>query len=318
MRYSIAAGLLASSGAAAFSDSSPFVMYSTSSKYVFHPSRLFAFSQKGAAAITRFGFNTDKLRTRFSPPSDPPQLQSTASVLATAQSLLSSCPTNLYLIFTHPNVHASDVRDPKSGSCWENHICAPHRYDNATKDWQPITGLYGVAEVVGPEISAPDLQSYIEDACAKKQKNGGSDDGATVLLTQLDPLPPADSLHGDRPWAMEFENRLIGRTVENRKQLQKPGADDDDEYTVIYFAGPHEPTYLAEFNHETGGNEVPLELRKRGWENVRADGGVGEPAKSAPLFVKYQFFTPGKFLVIVVFIRRSLESFLPPKLLDKS
>ncbi|PSS02391.1 BIG/ATPase V1 complex, subunit S1 [Coniella lustricola] len=260
MRYSIAAGLLATSGAAAFSDSSPFLMYSTSSK--------------------------------FSPPAAPPQLQSTASVLATAQSLLSSCPTSLYLIYTHPNVHASDVRNPNTGACNEHNLCAPRRYNNATKDWESITAVYGVSEVVGPEISAGELQSYIEDVCAKEGQQG-----ATVVLTHLDPLPPSSTENDDRSWAMTFESRLIAQMVDNRKQLLVNGGDDD-EYTVIYFAGAHVPQYQAEFNDAAGaGAEVQMELRKRAWE-VRADAdkGAGKPASSAPLFVKYQFFTPGIFM----------------------
>lgn len=62
-------------------------------------------------------------------------------------------------------------------------------------------------------------------------------------------------------------------------------------YTVLYFASPHEPprSYESDFV-----DTMPMEL-KRSLEGVleRAD---GEKSNSTvPLFVKYQFFTPGKF-----------------------
>ncbi|KAF3760271.1 BIG1-domain-containing protein [Cryphonectria parasitica EP155] len=238
MRYSIAAGLLAS-GAAAFSDSSPFLMYSTS---------------------------------KLSVPSEPSQLQSTASVLSTAHALLSTCPTSLYLLLTHPNAHASDLRDPATGACLALNLCG--RTSAVVNSSKVATSHYGVAEVVGPEISATDLQAYIEGACSEQ----GKGDLAAVVVKQLDGLPLHDEL------------------LDNQEQIRRgvPG----DDYTVIYFASPHEPPrrYEAEFG-EAGGAEMPLELRKREWEVRAADG--GNTVGSAPLFVKYQFFTPGIFMGFV-------------------
>lgn len=63
-------------------------------------------------------------------------------------------------------------------------------------------------------------------------------------------------------------------------------------YTVLYFASPHEPprNYESEFV-----DVAPMELRRRLESAVleRADGGKGN--STVPLFVKYQFFTPGEF-----------------------
>lgn len=63
------------------------------------------------------------------------------------------------------------------------------------------------------------------------------------------------------------------------------------DYTVLYFASPHEPPseYESEF-----ADAMPMELRRRmdGGVLERADGGKGNA--SLPLFAKYQFFTPGK------------------------
>lgn len=63
------------------------------------------------------------------------------------------------------------------------------------------------------------------------------------------------------------------------------------DYTFIYFASPHEPPrqYESDYLEST----LPeTELRKREW----ADQVMGRAAgnSTVPLFVKYQFFTPGK------------------------
>lgn len=62
------------------------------------------------------------------------------------------------------------------------------------------------------------------------------------------------------------------------------------DYTVVYFASPHEPptNYESDFV-----DTMPMELRRRmdGGVLDRADGTKGNA--SLPLFAKYQFFTPG-------------------------
>lgn len=69
-----------------------------------------------------------------------------------------------------------------------------------------------------------------------------------------------------------------------------------ESYTVLYFASPHEPprSYESEFV-----DAAPMELRRslEGAVLERADGGKSN--STVPLFVKYQFFTPGKLLMRV-------------------
>ncbi|KAI1367409.1 ER protein BIG1 [Xylaria arbuscula] len=77
MRLSVAAavaGLCASSHA--FSDSSPFILYSTA---------------------------------KLSKPTNQGQLQSSAQVIETTKQLLSSCPTNRYLFISQPNLNAAHL-----------------------------------------------------------------------------------------------------------------------------------------------------------------------------------------------------------------
>lgn len=65
------------------------------------------------------------------------------------------------------------------------------------------------------------------------------------------------------------------------------------DYTVLYFASPHEPPRNYESDYV---DSMPMELRRRTDGDVlkRADGADGN--SNLPLFAKYQFFTPGKFI----------------------
>lgn len=103
------------------------------------------------------------------------QLQTTSSVVADAHLLLASCPTQNYNLITHPNAHASDLRDSVTGACRAKNLCS----NNSTR----IQTTVGVAEVVGDVIDAQALRAYIEEACGKVGRE------AVVTVNQLDALP---------------------------------------------------------------------------------------------------------------------------------
>lgn len=175
MRRSILSGLMAS-GAAAFSDSSPFLMYSTA-KYdepvlpFWNQISLPIWKTPNKKSISADSNASNSHRLDI--PSPNTQLQSTEKVLQTAHDLLASCPTSVYLIHTQPNAHASDLRDPQTGRCSAPHLCGGDARQTA----------YGVAEVVGGEMSAAELSEYIETACAKAGREH------SVSVTQLEALP---------------------------------------------------------------------------------------------------------------------------------
>ncbi|EFX05738.1 hypothetical protein CMQ_3807 [Grosmannia clavigera kw1407] len=80
MRSSIFASLLAAGSAHAFSDSSPFLLFSTA---------------------------------KFPSAHQPSQLQTSSSVLSAAKDILSLCPTTNYLLVSQANAHASDLDGPE-------------------------------------------------------------------------------------------------------------------------------------------------------------------------------------------------------------
>ncbi|CAN8095951.1 unnamed protein product [Discula destructiva] len=242
MRSSITAASLLASGSAAFAGSSPFLILSSSPLNI---------------------------------PASTPQLQSRSSVLATANELLASCPTQSYTILTQPNAHASDIRDPVSGSCTAKNLCQTN--SSSTR----IRARFGVAEVVGEAIGAQALKEYIEGACT----------GASVSVSQLDALPE----HEGRESAMRKADEQIGALLQSY-DADFVKTDGAESYTVLYFASPHEPprSYESEFV-----DAAPMELRRRLEDGVleRAEGSSSN--STVPLFVKYQFFTPGLFMAFL-------------------
>lgn len=138
-------------------------------------------------------------------------------------------------------------------------------------------------------MSTEDLRTAIEAACTEQGKAGWS-----VTDFKLDGLPTAESKEA-RSVAMTAMDKTLGKILEEER---------GDDYTVIYFSSPHEASlrnYESEFVVEPA--VAPMELKRRAAEIVE---GVGRRAdagnsSSAPLFVKYQFFTPGKFSPSFVF-----------------
>lgn len=223
---------------------------------------------------------------RLSLPSSNAQLQSSSAVLQTTHELLASCPTSLYLIYTQPNAHASDLRDPQTGKCLAPSLCA--HLPSAPQ----IKTSFGVAEVIGAEISAADLQAYIETACAAQAGR----ESPSIAVTQLDALPPSSHRLGAGTGTGAGETRAVAmRTADWQlgQALNVTAESRGADYTVIYFASPHEPprNYESEFVESP---MEPMELRRR--SDVMVERAAGEKTNSTqPLFVKYQFFTPGTY-----------------------
>lgn len=134
--------------------------------------------------------------------------------------------------------------------------------------------------MVGPDLSAAELRASIGAACAARGKAG------VVVDHQLDALPPAADAQGRRAAVAAMDARLD----------EILDAEEGD-YTVIYFSSPHE-AQLRNYESEFDDVAAPMELKRRSAAE-RLGEGVGRRAaagnsSSAPLFVKYQFFTPGR------------------------
>ncbi|KAF6812901.1 ER protein big1 [Colletotrichum sojae] len=243
MRLSRTTGLMAFCATAqAFTDSSPFVMLSTA-----------------------------ELAT-----SNPAQLQTDSQALSSVKGLLSSCPTDRYLIISQPNANAADIR---SGSdCRIPTLCQAI----SGKD---VRSVYSVAEVVG-EVNIDAVEEHIRKSCSSRPES-------------------APKVSVDRRYL-----KPLGRDAAVRASTLSANDDDifqslgklrsgSDSYTFIYLSSPSEPTYQAEFateplhaelkRHEASLQHVARAKNDTEWQKL-------------PLFEKYIFFSPGIFHTLVAII----------------
>ncbi|ERS98635.1 uncharacterized protein SPSK_06487 [Sporothrix schenckii 1099-18] len=249
MRVSVVAGLLAAGTAHAFSDSTPFLLFSTAEL-----------------------------------PVEPfiSQLQTSARVLGSAKSLLADCPTKNYLLVSQPNAHASDLYSPPD--------CEAHRL-RRTLAGSDIRGRFTVSEVVAPADQSNNLttdafRSHIHDACPE----------ARIIEVDLPALPLAPTCE-ERAEAMGDNDYVLGNALDEHLPM--------GDLTVVYFsngaaapdANVHDGVdYVATFEDPA---QVPVNRRHR---NVaRQESAPSKERDTRGLFEKYQFFTPGIFMSLIVF-----------------
>ncbi|KAL7918174.1 BIG1 domain-containing protein [Trichoderma austrokoningii] len=236
MHFQTIASLLALSGAAtAFRDSSPWIFLSTSP---------------------------------FAKAPSADQIQSSSSVLDYAKDVLSTCPTDGYLIVSQPGLNAADLR--RSDGCAMPHLCQAVEDDR-------INGKAIVSEVVG-DLAGANLADYIKLACAKKDKM------VPVYETRLAALSVDDKAR-----SLSDNDDTLARS------LAKVTADDS--YTIIVFSTPHEPTYEPDFV-----DPVRMDLKRHVQSAQLKQRENTTDWDKLPLFEKYQFFTPGIFMAIITAI----------------
>jgi len=213
----------------AFSDSTPFVLFSTA--------KLPGSSHQG-------------------------QIQSSTQVLSSVRELLSSCPTERYLLVSQPNLNAAHLADEKA---------TPRFRQSLGK----ASSQFSVAEVAG-DIHLQELSSFINEACIGNNP--------TITGIELEPLTVAAGAS-----ALKKNDDELGLVLDQY--------DMEGSYTVIYTGGPRTEipkTYTAKFQ-ETTHIELKRQLHTVG---RRAINGTSD----LPLFEKYQYFTPAIFMGLVALV----------------
>ncbi|ROW09004.1 hypothetical protein VMCG_02688 [Cytospora schulzeri] len=265
MRFELTAASLLASTAAAFSDTSPFVLFSTSSNAYHSDANIRGPVPPLPSSKHPVNWPEDR------------QLVTTAQVSGLMGENLASCTTSRYVLISQPGVHASDLRHPATGKCLAPHLC-----EAATAP--SVRTRFNAAEVVGNDfMSLEQMEGLISNLCADVRGEGGF----VVEGHEFDALP-------------EQKDMRSAKLIENDTKLGKIIKDTEsssDDYTVIYFSPPREgKSYESEYVESPA---IQMELK-------RSTAGVMEPRaakeggnSSAPLFVKYQFFTPGIFMGLV-------------------
>ncbi|CAJ2507874.1 Uu.00g090600.m01.CDS01 [Anthostomella pinea] len=219
--------------AQAFSDSSPFILFST-------------------AKLSK-------------PASQDQQLQSSSQVLESTKQLLSSCPTDRYLLVSQPNLNAA------------THLSSKASVPRLTGALDRAESSYSIAEVAG-ELDLKQIAAYIRETCDVKS--------SAIDEIYLSTLPTSDGVS-----ILRENDEHLGMVLEQYQATE-------GSYTVIYAGGPRTEkpeSYVAEFQ-----NGVQLKRHLQGV--VRRDEQPAPGRDLRPLFEKYQYFTPGIFMGLITLI----------------
>ncbi|KAF7952704.1 hypothetical protein EAE96_005935 [Botrytis aclada] len=216
------------------------------------------------------------------------ELDTTSSVLQNAKNFLSTCSSDVYIIIQQDALAASDFSAPES---------VPHM-KTAVADSR-VRATYSVLDVMYEDGNlAGELAEYIEKTCSQKverrivghKSTDGTGNG--VIVSQFDALSTEKGARAE-----EFND--IDYMLNNVYYQHLPSGP---EYTVIFTTTPvgsvleqHNsdlPVYNAEFD-STSHIDLKRDFR------IRAGNSTTEPDRR-PLFEKYQYFTPGIFMGLVV------------------
>ncbi|GAB1314414.1 hypothetical protein MFIFM68171_04624 [Madurella fahalii] len=227
-------------------------------------------------------FSTAELPPLPDPAAQSQQLQTNVQVLASAKQLLASCPTERYVLVSQPGVHAVDIRgdgkgdDDEGGGCRMPRLCGAVQREGVT--------AFSVAEVIG-QVSAGPLTEYIQSVCADQR--GGRK--AHVDRVELKHLPAVSVREGQaRKEVLRDNDYELGRLLETL----------DGDYTVILFSDPNEfKAYEPQF-----AEAAHMDLKRWSDESEMLFKRKLNSTNNLPLFEKYQFFTPGVFMSLVVLV----------------
>ncbi|KHN95404.1 uncharacterized protein MAM_06681 [Metarhizium album ARSEF 1941] len=204
--------------------------------------------------------------SKISQPVNTNQIQTSSEVISFTKHVLDECPTDRYLIVTQPGINAADLSQT---DCLMPRICK-------SVEGSRVKGKYTVAEVIG-DVTEARLDEYINSACRMKGKTVNVN---SVQLGSFSPPTRAQDLaSNDASLAPELE-----------------AITSSDSYTILLYATPREPLYESEFIE-------PLHMgMKRDTRDVHLQQNNDTEFNKLPLFQKYQFFTPGIFMALIVAI----------------
>ncbi|KAH6648886.1 BIG/ATPase V1 complex, subunit S1 [Truncatella angustata] len=210
-------------------------------------------------------FSTERLD---SPLSD--ELHANSSVLKAAGDFLSSCPTQRYLLVSQPNLNIQHLGSSSAAPKLQAALSSRKVQGRMT-----ISEMSGVADI-------QKLESAIRESCQAAGKT------PSVDTLNLEPIP-AGGRFQDIVESLRESDEDLGLVLQQY--------DAAGDFTVIYTAGAHtekaHEEYEAEFKDTTH-----QELKRRNGNVQRQK----QERDTRPLFEKYQFFTPGIFMVLVALL----------------
>lgn len=231
---------------------------------------------------------------RISQPPNTNQIQTSSEVIKFTKNVLDECLTDRYLIVTQPGINAADLTQ---NDCLMPHVCK-------TVEASRVKGKYTVAEVIG-DVTEAKFDEYIKLACRKKGKTAQV---KSVQLGSLSPAARAQDLASNGTSVLKEDEAthmwILTDGVADVSLTAELGAvTAADSYTVLLYATPREPLYESDFiepvhmgmKRDAGSAPLPQQNNETEFNKL-------------PLFEKYQFFTPGKPLLLLVYDKALLTN----------
>ncbi|KAL9578696.1 MAG: hypothetical protein Q9212_005552 [Teloschistes hypoglaucus] len=261
-----------------------------------------------------FLFSTSELLTSF------PQIASSQTVEKTIISQLSHCPSDTYVVVSQPGVHAEDYTD---------RYAAPHLRKKIQAEDKRIRSVATVTDVLG-ELDADNIVATIEEKCGAALLRVDASTGSFTIAD--DPKP--------RIIHLDFPSLPPSSSPNNRKARVSKLKDNDaflasildllpptSKYTVVYTTTPSSspcslsPAQSAAEDHleqETyemdasfsSSQQQHMEL-KRDMDGHRMGKRENITLPDAPLFERYQYFTPVQMITGVLGIFMGLLVAIP-------
>ncbi|KAL8724710.1 MAG: hypothetical protein Q9166_007798 [cf. Caloplaca sp. 2 TL-2023] len=239
-----------------------------------------------------FMFSTSELLTSTS------QISTASTIQDTIKSQLSICPSDTYIVVTQPGVHAEDYSD---------RYAAPHLRRKVLGEDERVESTMSVTDVVG-KVDAEALVDAMKDDCGAALLRVDASTGSFTIAD--DPKPRVIKL--DFPALPTSSKERSSKLKENDIFLSSIlDLLPTSKYTVIYTTTPstsmpssqdtHNEPEMYEMDTSFSSSQSHMGIKRdfaihnKGTED---SGNVTLP--DAPLFERYQYFTPGIFMGILI------------------
>ncbi|KAI9697592.1 MAG: hypothetical protein M1836_004542 [Candelina mexicana] len=226
-------------------------------------------------------------------PKDIPSIQSAPALTQDVTKALFECPSDTYIIATQPSVNVED---------FASRLSAPHlrRYLNREDD--TVKTSYSIRDVLG-EFGADELQTMLEKRCRAGIMSVDASTGSFAVIDDMKPRV----IRVEFPDLPTSIHERASKLAENDVFLSSIiDLLPSSRYTVIYTTTPpladvkpalhHVASYEMEESFPSG---FHTDLKRDFSIHKRTDGD-NTTLVDGPLFERYQFFTPGLFMGLVV------------------
>ncbi|CAL8579779.1 hypothetical protein XPA_005510 [Xanthoria parietina] len=239
-----------------------------------------------------FMFSTSELLT------SSPQIASASSVQDTITSQLSKCPSDTYIVVTQPGVHAEDYSD---------RYAAPHLRRKVSGEDDRIRSTMSVTDVLG-QVNTEEIVGIVGDKCGAASLRIDASTGSFTIGD--DPKPRI--INVDFPALPSASKERASKLKENDVFLSSIlDLLPTSKYTVLYTTSPytapkstqHVEPEMYEMDSSFSSSQAHMGIKRDfGAHGKRAEDDQNVTLPDAPLFEKYQYFTPGIFMGLIVIL----------------